>query len=200
MTQNINLLEELNIKPPVTLSSKLIVQISTVWLLLLFFIYFLASGIHSFKQKELPNLETKQKNLSSKIAIYQREFPALNAKKPVDSKDYTSKLINTSGFYQYFKDLATLVPHGLWLNEMTFSRPDNLVTLKGSAILASSISKLINSLGKSNSFRSKKFNVLQLQENPKTHNTDFTVSTTIPGVTNNTNNKKPNKKNELIIH
>jgi len=188
MTQNINLLEELTLKPHVAFNSKVMVSISISWILILIFIYFFAYGVHAVRQKTLSELETTQKNLVSKIDAYKQEFPELVEEKSADLKTHKFSLQKSPGFYRYFKDLANLVPHGLWINEIVLSESDNSAIIKGSAIVAASVSTLLNSLSKAESFRNKKFNNLQLYENLETHNTDFTISTV------NTIPMEPNKK------
>ncbi|MDR1057903.1 MAG: PilN domain-containing protein [Coxiellaceae bacterium] len=185
MTQNINLITELTIQPPVTLNSRLITTITTGWVILLFLIYVLTYTINITKQKELPGLELIQKNLIAKIEIYKQEFAILQ-KQSIDS------MANIIGFHRYLEDLASLVPQGVWLNEITFASANNLVTIKGSTILASSVSVLINALNRSDNFRNKKFSAIHLQENSETHDTDFTIST-VPITTDDAVTKKRNK-------
>jgi Tfp pilus assembly protein PilN len=180
MAQNVNLLEEITINKIYAFDSKLIIKISLSWILLLILIYLLTAGINMNKQRNLHLLEISQQNLAAKINSYNQILLPLKEQGVADLKNLPAGSTNILGFYRYFEDLAKLTPHGVWLNSFSFSEPDSLITIKGSAIIASSVSALINSLSNSEDFRNKKFDTIQLQENLETGNTDFTISTILP--------------------
>ncbi|MBU0744857.1 MAG: PilN domain-containing protein [Gammaproteobacteria bacterium] len=180
MPQNINLLEELTIKKIYAFNSRLITQISLGWILLLILIYILAIGINADRKKTILKLEVVQKTIETKINSYNQILLPLKENVLPDVKTLPSGSINFLGFYRYLEDLAKFTPHGVWLTNIVFSEPNELVTIQGSAIIASSVSALINSLSKSDDFKNKKFDALQLRENISTGNTDFTISTLAP--------------------
>lgn len=177
MTQNINLLTEITLQPISALNSRLMVQICTGWILLLALIYVITFGINTNKQKNMAALALTQKNLIATLAVYTQTLSTIQnitlANLPIGS----GSLI---GFYRYLEDLASLTPHGTWLNYFNFSETDNSITLKGSTIAASGVSALLKSLDKV-TLRNKRFSTLQLQENLETNNIDFVISTVEAG-------------------
>ena len=182
MTQNINLLDELNIQPISTFNSRLIGQIALGWILLLTLIYILALGIHAGNQKTLATLETTQKNLLAEIAANQETISPPKVSTTTDSKVIPQSQINLLGFYRYLDDLAKFTPYGVWLNNIIFSEAeaDKSITIKGSSIAPSGVSTFLNSLHGSTSLQNKNFGTMQLQKNATSSNIDFTLSTKEP--------------------
>jgi len=177
MAQNINLLADLNVRSPAVLNSSLTIQISISWVFILIFIYLVTYVFYAIKQKELLNLETIQKNLTSRIATYKKALPGINIENKDVKSSYEPSLTSIKGFYGFLEDLANFVPQGIWVNDFVISKEDNSVTITGTSILSSGPSVLINALSKSTNFRDKKFVTIRLLENTNTHNTDFTITT-----------------------
>jgi len=174
MEQNINFLSTLNIQAMPSFSAKLIMQIIGSWVLLLIFIYTIPFITHASKQKTLVGLESTQKTLQIQIE---------NLNTELNSTDETRVLPfipgNLTGFYNYLEDLASFIPDNIWLDNIVFSQPDNLILLKGNATSASIIPTFIDALEKSEAFNDKKFGTLQLQKTPDSSNVSFTLSTGI---------------------
>jgi len=189
MTQNINLLEELPVQQVSAFNGKIMLQIFVGWILILILIYTITFGIQSSKRQTLVSLETSEKKLLSKI----KELAPLQEEPYLENTPTNSGSL--LGFYRYFEDLTALTPHGVWLNTIKiFEKDGSIITIKGSAVAASGVSALLESLNGSNSFRNKKFSAIQLEKNPQSDNTDFVISTvdSIP----TTNTKQEKKKSE----
>jgi hypothetical protein len=192
MTQNINLLTELAIRPISAFNSKLMERVIIAWLLALVLIYTVAFGVDLDKKRSLVNMEVLQKNLLTKVASYNEELALLQEESPLDSKNLPAGFANTTGFYDNLKDLATFTPTGVWLNYISISKIGDITTLEGSTITSSGVSALLDALSKSESFRNKKFNTINLEKKSGDGNTDFTIGNTIiaPTSTTTVSNKK----------
>ncbi len=192
MTQNINLLTELAIRPISAFNSKLMERVVIAWFLALALIYTIAFGVDLDKKRSLVNMEALQKNLLTKVASYNEELALLQEESPLDSKSSSTGFANTTGFYNNLKDLATFTPTGVWLNYISISKIDDVTTLEGSALTSSGVSALLDALSKSESFRNNKFNTINLEKKPGAGNTDFTIGNTIvaPTSTATVSNKK----------
>jgi Tfp pilus assembly protein PilN len=180
MTQNINLIENLNLQPTSLFNSKLIVQISLGWILLLILVYFLAFGVNANKQKTLLTLEDTHKNLLEKISSYNQVSVMVQNQLLTDIRSLPIGSLNLLGFSSYLEDLAKYTPDGVWLSEIVFSEADNVITLKGSAISAIGVSTFLRLLeDKSVRLHEKKLDMLQLEKNSETNNIDFIVGSVI---------------------
>jgi hypothetical protein len=173
--QNINFLTTLNIQSISAFNSKLMIQIISGWVLLLFLIYTISLISHVSKQATLDNLTSTQKNLQAQIDKLDKELVSLNS-----PQSLPLPLINSDslvGFYRYFKDLARFTPKDIWFNNIVFSQPNNLILLNGSTTSAANIPIFINALKKSKIFNEKKIGTLQIQKIPDTNNVEFTLGT-----------------------
>jgi hypothetical protein len=193
MAQNINLITTLDIQPTSILSAKLIIQIVSGWVLLLILLYTTSFVSNSHKQKTLVNLNSIKKDLQTQMAAFNQELGKFNNTSTLQNlKNLPFSSTNVIGFYRYLESLATFTPRGIWLNELAFSQPDNLILLKGYATTSSEIPNFIKTLDKSNDFNDKIFGTLQLQKTPNSGNISFTLGT-ITATTEVEAKTKPNK-------
>lgn len=177
MTQNINLIEELNIQSTTAFNSQLVVKIVIGWIVLLIISYVLGIITNANNQKTLVTLEATQKSLTEKLATYAELTEFKGKADGATKKALPVASVNIQGFYLYLEDLARLTPDGVWLNEINISELNDEITIKGKSINASGVSALLNALNKSVRLKNKKFNTLQLQIDSQTNTIDFVIST-----------------------
>lgn len=184
MAQNVNLLAEIAITPVTYLNSRFMAKISAVWILLLILIYAAAFSVNMSKKQTLTTLENKKTTLQSKIDTYQRDLLHLQGGETSLS---LQSINNTTGFYNYLKDLAAFTPHAVWLTNISISEVDNSITIVGSTVAPSGVSALLEALDKAPSFGNKKFNNISMEKKSDSIGIDFKISSINPN--NNTENK-----------
>lgn len=175
--QNINLLTALSLKPTEALDANLILQIIAAWVLVLTLIYFVALGFDLHKQKNLTKLEHTQTDLQSQVDNLNQKLATFTSKPLEHLEKLPFSSTYTIGFYHHLEDLAKFTPDGIWIDNIIFSQPEDLVIIKGNATTAAKVPFFLTALDTASSFEGDKFSTLQLQKAPTSNNVNFTIGT-----------------------
>lgn len=179
MTQNINLIEDLNIRPVSAFNSKLMAQVTVVWVLLLFLIYAININIDSHKANTITKLERTEKELMTKVSSYSQGFLPVQGTSEANLENIpATSTKNIDGFYGYLEDLAKYTLQGVWLTDISFTG-NKEITLKGKAISASGVSSFLNSLGSAKNLENKNLGTLELKKEPDLDITTFIISSVV---------------------
>ncbi len=175
MTQNINLLEEIELPNLATITSKLILQLAITLVLILTVVSLIHGTTLSQDKKKLSQIEISRSNVLNKIKIMKQKNTSISYDIGMDSSGH--KIGSKTGFHQYLHGITKLIPRNVWITNIILSKSENTIVLRGHALCATDVANLVFALENAENLHEKTFSILQIKKNESTQEIDFTVAT-----------------------
>jgi len=177
--QNINLLEDIELPQRSVITSKLVLKVVGLLVLVLLVISIFCTAKLSRSKESLTALGGFQQKLIAKIISLEKKDDSPNHGNGVDSTGH--KMGSTINFYGYLHDIAKHTPKNVWLTTIALSQAENMIMFRGHALSASDVTNFISNLKSSSSMRNRAFNTVQIRKNENTREIDFTIATDVMG-------------------